>query len=284
MNLGGTRLVLVAHGSRDVRAARSTRGLARAVARRLAVHAPVPAVQERRLPGPRVPVRHGAVPPYGPVSAAFLDFAQPRLPEVLAAAAGRGESAAIVVPLLLTAAYHGRVDVPADIERARAAGIPVEVGLAKVLGPVDGAVLDRRALDLMTSALIRRLDQAGALGGADGILLAGAGSREDAALRTVGLVADALGAALSRPCRAGYASGGGPGVAEAMAALRADGARRIAVGSYFLAPGLLHDRVITQALDAGALGVAGPLGAAPEIARLVLLRAEAARVPDPVAA
>src|SRR5262249_49165829 len=157
------------------------------------------------------------------------------------------------VPLLLTAAYHGRVDVPADIDRARTAGVTVDVGLATVLGPVDGPLLDRHALDLMTSALIRRLEQTGALAGSDRTLPAGAGSREDAALRTVDLVADALGMALGRPCRTGYASGGGPGVAEAVAALRADGARRIAVGSYFLAPGLLHDRVIAQALDAGVL-------------------------------
>jgi sirohydrochlorin ferrochelatase len=222
--------------------------------------------------------------PYSRVSAAFLDFTAPRLPGVLRTAAGRGESTAIVVPLLLTAAYHGRVDVPAEIDRARAAGVPVDVGLAAVLGPVGGPLLDRHALDLMTSALIRRLDQTGVLADADGILLAGAGSRDGAALRTVDVVADALGTALERPCRTGYASGGGPGVAEAVAALRADGARRIAVASYFLAPGLLHDRVVGQALEAGVLAVAGPLGAAPEIARLVLARAEASRVAHPLAA
>ncbi|GAA5183449.1 hypothetical protein GCM10023322_22750 [Rugosimonospora acidiphila] len=326
----GTRLVLVAHGSRDARAARSTRGLARAVARRLAgdgtsgdgssvegsvptsaatVAGPGPAMPgaglalpvspipgglapaqgRRRLPRPRRPARPGTLAAGtlaagSPVSAAFLDFSAPRLPDVLSAAAARGETTAIVVPLLLTAAYHGRVDVPADIERAVAAGARIDVGLGTVLGPVDGAVLDRRALDLMTAALIRRLDQTGALAGSDGILLAGAGSREDGALRTVDLVADALGTALGRPCRAGYASGSGPDTAAAFAALRADGARRIAVASYFLAPGLLHDRIVERARDAGAVGIAGPLGAAPEIARLVLLRAGAARVLDPVAA
>lgn len=284
MSTGGTRLVLVAHGSRDDRAARSTRGLARAVARRLAVPASVAAAGRRRVPPPRTPAGHAAAAPYSRVSAAFLDFTAPRLPDVLRAAAGRGESTAIVVPLLLTAAYHGRVDVPAEIDRARAAAVPVDVGLATVLGPVDGPLLDRRALDLMTSALIRRLHQTGVLADADGILLAGAGSRDDAALRTVDLVAEALGTALERPCRTGYASGGGPGVAEAVAALRADGARRIAVGSYFLAPGLLHDRVVGQALAAGALAVAGPLGTAPEIARLVVARAEASRVAHPLAA
>jgi sirohydrochlorin ferrochelatase len=255
--MGGTRLVLVAHGSRDARAARSTRALVRAVA--------------RELPG-------------SPVDAAFLDFVSPRLPDVLAAVAEGGESTAIVVPLLLTAAYHGRVDVPGDIDAARASGVPVGVGLATVLGPVGGGVRDRRALDLMTAALTRRLAQAGALADCDAVLLAGAGSREAGALRTVDLVADALGAALGPPCRAGYASGGGPGVAEAVAGLRAEGARRIAVASYFLAPGLLYDRVAEQALAAGVANVARPLGAAPEIVRLVLLRAAATRVPDPVEA
>jgi sirohydrochlorin ferrochelatase len=268
---GGIPLVLVAHGSRDSRAARSTWALARAVRRRLS---------DRPVPP------DGGTAGFGPaVDAAFLDFTPPRPSTVLAARAARGQSSAVVVPLLLTAAYHGRVDVPSEISRARAGGPPIEVGLAEVLGPVGGALLDRDALDLMTTALVRRLDQAGGLAGCDAVLLAGAGSRDAGALRTVDLVADAVGAALERPCRAGYASGDGPGVAASITALRAAGARRIAVASYFLAPGLLHDRAVADARRAGAVATAAPLGDAPEIARLVLRRATAAaRRSEPIAA
>lgn len=237
----GSRLVLVAHGSRDPRAERSTLALARAV-------------------GGRRP---------GPVDAAFLDFSRPRLADVLARS-----PRAVVVPLLLTAAYHGRVDVPTEIARARAAS-PIEVRIAEVLGPVGGAVADRDALRAVVAALALRLGEAGA-GSADGIVLAAAGSRDPSALDTVALVADALGATLDRPCRAGYASGTGPGAGAAVAALAAAGARRVAVASYFLAPGHLYDRTVEQARAAGAMTAAAPLGDASQIVDLILGRADAA--------
>jgi sirohydrochlorin ferrochelatase len=234
--------VLVAHGSRDPRAARSTWALTRAVRRRAG----------------------------GPVDAAFLDFSTPRLADALAAPA-------VVVPLLLTAAYHGRVDVPAEIARAASEG--ADVPLAEVLGPVGGPVPDRAALELMVAALVRRLTEAGgsAGSGADGVVLAAAGSREPSAWETVESVADALSAVLGLPCRVGYASGTGPGTGASVAALAAHGARRIAVAGYFLAPGRLYDRAVEQALAAGAAVAAAPLGDAPEIVDLVLARADAAR-------
>ena len=267
----GSRLVLVAHGSRDPRAERSTLALARAVRRRT-----------------------GA-----PVEVAFLDFSTPRLVDALAGSA----VPAVVVPLLLTKAYHGRVDVPAEVERARVAAPGVELRLAEVLGPVAGRVPDRTALDVIVAGLVRRLGEAGALAGerwrgaapqaspagerwraaapqaspaVDGIVLAAAGSRDASTLDSVGWVAEALEAALGVPCRAGYASGTGPGTGAAAAALAGQGARRIAVAGYFLAPGLLFDRAVNQALAAGAACAAAPLGDAPELVDLVLARAAAA--------
>jgi len=253
----GTRLVLVAHGSRDPRAERSTLALAQAVRRRA-----------------------GA-----PVEATFLDFSTPRLVDSLAGSA----VPAVVVPLLLTKAYHGRIDVPAEVERARVAAPGVELRLAEVLGPVAGRVPDRTALDAIVAGLVRRLGEAGALAGerwraaapqaspaVDGIVLAAAGSRDASTLDSVGWVAEALGAALCVPCRAGYASGTGPGTGAAVAALAGRGARRIAVAGYFLAPGLLFDRAVNQALAAGAACAAAPLGDAPELVDLVLARAAAA--------
>jgi sirohydrochlorin ferrochelatase len=239
-------LVLVAHGSRDPRAARSTRALARAVG------------------AARSDIR---------VETAFLDFEAPGLVSALSREADRGQPAATVVPLLLIAAYHGRVDVPGEIEKA--AGLGLAIGLAPVLGPVGGARSDAVALDLVVRALQRRLSEAGS-GPVDGLVLAAAGTRDESALTTVDLVAHALGTAAGVPCLAGYASGVGRTTAEAVRALQADGAGRIAVASYFLAPGLLYDRAVADALAAGALVTAAPLGDAPEIAELVLERANTA--------
>ncbi len=57
-----------------------------------------------------------------------------------------------------------------------------------------------------------------------------------------------------------------------MTALLRDGARRVVVASYLLAPGLFADRIATAARAAGAAVVSAPLGAAPEVADVLLDR------------
>jgi sirohydrochlorin ferrochelatase len=73
------------------------------------------------------------------------------------------------------------------------------------------------------------------------------------------------------PVALAYASAAGPTVSEAVAAFRARGIARVAVASYFLAPGRLPDVVRRQAEDAG-VPVTDVLGAAPELVRLALDR------------
>lgn len=239
---GTLPVLLVAHGSRDPRAAQATRALARAVA---AARAP------------------------GPVCVAYLDHAQPCVPRALARLAAAGHRQAVVVPLLLTAAYHSRVDLPALLAEARAAGLPVRVRQAEVLGP-RGQAVDA----LLVVALRRRLGQVRQA--YDALVLAAAGTRDPEARTAIGAVATALGTAAGVPCVPAYASAAGPTPGEAVQQLRAGGARRVAVAAYFLAPGLLYDRAAASARDAGAVGVAAPLGAAPELVRLVMARAAAA--------
>jgi hypothetical protein len=112
-------VVLVAHGSRDPRAAVATEALARAV----------------RLARPEWLVR-----------ASYLDHDGPRPLDVLGSAPS---SRAVLVPLLLTSAYHGRVDMPAVVREAQS--LPIEVSASEVLGPVSPLLVD---------ALQRRLVEA----------------------------------------------------------------------------------------------------------------------------
>ncbi|WP_432986056.1 sirohydrochlorin chelatase [Dactylosporangium sp. CA-233914] len=229
-----TAVLLVAHGSSDPRAAAATRALARAVA---------------------------AQRPGSDVRCAFLDHAGPRPGEQLAAFAALGHRRAVVVPLLLTNAFHGRYDLPAVLQRARADGLALDVTTTDVLGAGAPA--------LLLSALRRLLPPISY----DGVVLAAAGTRDDLARHGVDVAAAALGASLGRPCVAAYASASPVTGAAAVAALRARGCERIAVSSYFLAPGKLHDLVIDSALRAGALApVAAPLGAHVDVARLVVSR------------
>ena len=233
---GRTAVVLVAHGSRDPRAAEATTALADAV---------------------------GRAYPEWEVHPSYLDHAGPRPLDVLAGCVFRGHSGAVLVPLLLTAAYHGRVDVPAVVTAAGEAGLPISIDVTDVLGP---------ASDLLVEALIRRLRSEDL----DAVVLAAAGTRDAAARGTVDGVAAALGRRLGMPCAAGYASATAPTPGEAVRALRAAGASRVGMAAYFLAPGLLYDVAVESARAAGAVAVSDPLRDAPELVRLVASRVDAA--------
>ena len=233
-------LVLVAHGSADPRAALQTRALARAV---------------------------GGV-------AAFLDHAGPRPASVLRDLSLAGHRSAVVVPLLLTSAYHGRVDLPAALAGPDLAGLDLDVALADGLGPVDGVVPPE-----LLDALALRLGSALRVGCSyDGLVLAAAGTRDAEARETVSLSARALGDRQGVPCTAAFATSDGMRPAEAVARLRAAGARRVAMSAYFLAPGKLFDLAAAGARGAGAVAVTSPLGASPDLVRLVRRRAASARV------
>ncbi|OJF10816.1 sirohydrochlorin chelatase [Couchioplanes caeruleus] len=248
-------VVLVAHGSRDPRAGRATEALAAAV--------------RARQPG-------------WDVRASYLDHSVPRPRQVLASFAEAGHRRAIMVPLLLTAAYHGRVDVPGEITAARAEGVRLEVELAEVLGPVGGQVPE-----LLLDGLAVRLDEAASpVGGAassvgeaaspagpvDGVVLTAAGTRSASARATVEEAAAALGERLGVPWRVAYASAAPPLSGDAVRSLRTQGCRRVGLVSYFLAPGLLWDATVASAREAEVAVVAEPLTDTPALAALVASR------------
>jgi sirohydrochlorin ferrochelatase len=153
---------------------------------------------------------------------------------------------------------------------------PVPVTVTDIVGPVAG-----RVPAALLDGLHRRLAETGTP--FDAVVLAAAGTRDRAARATVELSARALGHRLRVPCLAAYASASAPTPGEAVAALQRRGARRVAMGTYFLAPGRLYDAAVESACDAGAVAAARPLGAASELVRLVLARVGAAE-PRAVAA
>jgi len=237
-------LIAVAHGSKDPRAAAT-------VAELMAL------VEERT----RADVR-----------TAYLGHAAPSLSQVLSAV-DPGQPVT-VLPLLLTAAYHSKVDVPRVLARH-----PHQVSYGATLGPHP----------LLLDALERRLAEADAEGAVDragtGVVLAAAGSSDPDANSTITRLA-------ARWHRAGgwhsvlpaYASAASPAPGEAVTALLRAGARRVVVATYLLAPGFFADRIHDEALAAGGAAVAPVLGAAPEIADVILERYVAAGSRDQTAA
>jgi sirohydrochlorin ferrochelatase len=73
-----------------------------------------------------------------------------------------------------------------------------------------------------------------------------------------------------------YASAAGPSPDAAVQALRARGGGPVVVATYLLSPGYFADKIRAAALGAGAVAVAPVLGAAPEVAAVVLARYAAA--------
>ena len=111
-------LVAVAHGSSDPRAAASVDALLSLVRARAAA-AGYPGLDVR---------------------AAYLGHAAPTLAQAL----GAVDDAAVVLPLLLTAAYHSKTDIPKVLHEVRRARPRLGLGYGRPLGPHP---LLRRALE-----------------------------------------------------------------------------------------------------------------------------------------
>jgi sirohydrochlorin ferrochelatase len=231
-------LVALAHGSRDPRSAATIKAL----------------VDEVRTLRPDLRIEP-----------AFLDLSKPSFDTVVDRLVKAGFDEIVVVPLLLTEAFHAKVDVPEAIAAAMSRHDGLKIRGTSVLGlePMLLDVLDRRLRTALKDARVRELDA---------LVLAAAGSSDALANQAVARLARLWGAKHRLPTVAAYASAAPPATGEAVRQFRAEGRRHIAVGSLFLAPGRLPDRAAELALEAGAVAVSAPLGADPEIARTVLAR------------
>ncbi len=187
-----------------------------------AVAALVDAVAERL---PDVTVRLGHVDVQQPDVEASLDSLPAGAPVV-------------IVPLLLSAGYHVRVDL-----RKQTAGRD-GVTIAPALGP------DPRLVE----ALVARL---AALAPADdhALVLAVAGSSDDRANDDCREIGRMLGARLDREVTVGFLAAAEPRLDAAVAQAGAAG-QRVIVANYLLAPGYFHDLAVRMA---GAAPVAPPL-------------------------
>jgi sirohydrochlorin ferrochelatase len=195
------------------------------------------------------------------VRAAFLSGDGPSAGEALTELHRGGTERVVVLPLLLTPAYHTDTDLPALLADLRRPGLRVSYG--QPLGPHP----------LLLAAAERRLAEAGGgmlRAGETAVVLAAAGSSRPEAAATVASVARAWQAARGwLSVTAAYASAARPAPAEAVRGMLAAGARSVVVATYLLAPGLFADRIRRCCLDAGAAAVSAPLGSAPEVADLI---------------
>jgi len=202
-------LLIVGHGSSDIVGAQEFRAFTERV-------------------GKRMEARDIAV------AGGFIELSPPPLTDAVRVLIGRGHRRIAAVPLMLVAAGHAKGDVPAALarERERHAGLSVAYG--RPLGPHP------RLLCLLRERL---------LGFEDGtVLLVGRGSTDPDANAEVAKVARLLAETTGvEGVEYAFVSLAPPAVAAGLERCRRLGAKRIAVLPYFLFPGVLPDRVKSQA-------------------------------------
>ncbi|MFD3742846.1 sirohydrochlorin chelatase [Nocardia sp. NPDC058633] len=187
--------------------------------------------------------------PNASLRTAFVDVLGPSPSEVLRDLDGP----AVVVPAFLASGYHVYQDVPREVSESGHCAVAVTAAM----GP-DPA---------LTRIMAVRLRAAGWKPG-DAVVFAAAGSSDARARqdvrRSAGMLAEQLGA----PVKIAYVATGTPRVPEVVASLRESGSERVFIASYLLAHGLFHQRLH----DAGADGVAEPIGVHPGVVRLIVDR------------
>ena len=227
------------------------------------------------------------------VDGGFIELAAPSVSEVVPRLAGGRAAELVAVPLVLSAAGHGKGDIPASLAREQVRHPGLRYRYGRPLGPHP----------VLLDVLEARIDEV--LGGL------GAGAPGEEGLAGEGLAGEGLGRAragthvvlvgrgstdpdgnaeVAKVARLlwegrGYAdvalsfiSLTGPSVPAALERARRLGAGRIVVAPYFLFAGVLPDRVTAQARAFAEqypgidVRVAGLIGACDELAGLVLER------------
>ena len=268
---GGLPLLIIGHGTRDAAGVAQFRQLIRRVRDQSAGWLPA-------------------------VDGGFIELSAPSVSEVVPRLAGgrlaRGGPVELVaVPLVLSAAGHGKGDIPAALAREQVRHPGLRYRYGRPLGP-HPVLLD--VLEARIDAALAREAQGAEAQGAEAwgpeawsadaragthVVLVGRGSTDPDGNAEVAKVARLLwegrgyaDVALS------FISLTGPSVPAALERARRLGAERIVVAPYFLFAGVLPDRVAAQA---GAFAeqhreidvrVAGLIGACDELAGLVLER------------
>src|SRR5829696_6646954 len=160
----------------------------------------------------------------------------------------QGVTEIVLAPLLLSEAFGAPAAVSALSTQAAAAHRGLRITAARPIGPEAHllSILDVRLRDALR---VRRVNEL------DALVFAAAGSHDVRSNALVARRARQWATHHKLPHVVSFAGGSGPSTAEAIRTLRAQGRRHIAVGSWFLSPGLLFSRQAELAADHGAVAV-----------------------------
>jgi sirohydrochlorin ferrochelatase len=174
----------------------------------------------------------------------WADVLEPRL-EVTLARVG----ACVLVPVFMTVGFHVAQDLPHAVHQSG--------GLAVTTPHVGDAII---------AAVAERLTEVDSR--PEAVVLAAAGSRRPGSVAEVAAAAQRLSTILGCPVTTGFVTSAVPSVPDAVATARGPGRHRVSIASYFLAPGMLYDRLAT----AGADVVSAPVGTHPALVDAIVDR------------
>ncbi|CAI9408831.1 sirohydrochlorin chelatase [Aestuariimicrobium sp. T2.26MG-19.2B] len=199
------------------------------------------------------------------VQTAMVDGSGYQLRAAVERLSQQGADEIVVVPLDVTSAIDAHPDLAGELGDLTATYPLLRIAMARPIGPAAELlnILDDR---LRTALRATRTVELDAL-----VLSLPAGGD----VRGHGLVsrrARQWATHHKLPCVVAVADGSGPNVAQAIATLRGQGRRHIAVGSLFLAEGPRWTAQAELALHSGAVAVSGPLGADERVLDLVMAR------------
>jgi sirohydrochlorin cobaltochelatase len=214
--------------------------------------------------------------PYRASAGGFIELSRPPVTEAVASLVSQGHLELIALPLVLVAAGHGKGDIPAALLREQLRHPGMSYSYGRPLGPHPGLldILERRIDTVLADTVLGDAER-----GDTHVLLVGRGSTDPDANAEITKVARLLwegrGYAGVEPS---FVSLADPGVPAGLEKLRLLGASRIVVAPYFLFPGILPDRIVSQsetfALEHPFLtiDVAELIGDCDELADLVIER------------
>lgn len=191
---------------------------------------------------------------------ARLGGATPTLPKVIAQLASDDVAEAVLVPLdLVSAAAH--VEELLTFEHSP----DIRVVVSRPIGPAS------EVLNILDERVREALHRGGALE-IDGLVLAAPPGADVRGASLLGRRARQWATHHRLPVQLAVDDGDGRITATAVASLRAQGRRHIAVGSFFLAPTPGYHAHMQAALKAGAIAVTAPLGDSDHLRQLILAR------------
>ena len=196
---------------------------------------------------------------------AFTDHCPPSGPQVVSTLVARGVREIVFVPLDLTRAIEPDVATSAMVAKLSSTYPDVAFGVSRPLGPATELlnIVDER---LRAALRVRSSTEL------DGLVLSTPGNGDIRGHALVSRRARQWSTHHKLPCVVSVADSSGPNAAQAISALRAQGRRHIAVGSFFLVGDEAWQTQAELAAASGAEAVSAPFGCDERIMEIALGR------------